>query len=147
MISFVSRIFFLISNLTFLLRLHQEDMENTLGVLSRTGPKVSFNKHRIGKQAAEQEAATALQQTYENLVEADKELHLKSCKAFTSWMRFYSTYPREARAAFDRRALHAGHAARALALREAPKQIAKHAPKDRQEKPHNRLSNQTPEER
>lgn len=67
--------------------------------------------------------------------------------AFTSWMRFYSTYPREARAAFDRKALHAGHAARALALRKTPKEIARSAPKDKQEKPYNRLSNQKPEEK
>lgn len=49
--------------------------------------------------------------------------------AFTSWLRFYSTYPREARAAFDRRVLHVGHMARALALRDAPKKIAKSAPR------------------
>lgn len=69
------------------------------------------------------------------------------CLAFMSWLRFYSTYPRESRAAFDRKALHAGHAAGALALRAAPKHVAKAAPKDKKERPNNRLTNMTEEER
>lgn len=55
-------------------------MEDTLGVLNRVGTKDNFNKFKIGKQAAEQEAATALQQNYEELVEADKVLYVKACK-------------------------------------------------------------------
>lgn len=43
--------------------------------------------------------------------------------AYTSWIRFYSSYPRDMRQIFNRRDLHLGHYAKSFALRETPQRI------------------------
>lgn len=52
-------------------------MDSILAVLGRIKTAGSVNKRRHD---IDQVAATALQQTFEDLVEADKELYLKACK-------------------------------------------------------------------
>ncbi|KAH8274216.1 hypothetical protein KR018_008235 [Drosophila ironensis] len=78
-----------------------------------------------------QEAASNLQHKFQSLLEDDRELHDKSCKAFVSWMKFYSTFPKELKPVFNVRVAHMGHFAKSFALKEAPtKFAAKHnAPK------------------
>ncbi|KAH8238554.1 hypothetical protein KR032_009701, partial [Drosophila birchii] len=75
-----------------------------------------------------QEAASNLQHKFQSLLEDDKELHDKSCKAFVSWMKFYSTFPKELKPIFNVRIAHMGHFAKSFALKEAPSKFAaKHA--------------------
>ncbi|KAH8342205.1 hypothetical protein KR059_005717 [Drosophila kikkawai] len=75
-----------------------------------------------------QEAASNLQHKFQSLLEDDKELHDKSCKAFVSWMKFYSTFPKELKPVFNVRIAHMGHFAKSFALKEAPSKFAaKHA--------------------
>ncbi|KAH8336129.1 hypothetical protein KR074_003590 [Drosophila pseudoananassae] len=75
-----------------------------------------------------QEAASNLQHKFQSLLEDDRELHDKSCKAFVSWMKFYSTFPKELKPIFNVRIAHMGHFAKSFALKEAPtKFAAKHA--------------------
>ncbi|XP_064537012.1 probable ATP-dependent RNA helicase CG8611 [Drosophila montana] len=75
-----------------------------------------------------QEAASNLQHKFQSLLEEDRELHDKSCKAFVSWMKFYSTFPKELKPIFNVRIAHMGHFAKSFALKEAPSKFAsKHA--------------------
>ncbi|XP_002023596.2 probable ATP-dependent RNA helicase CG8611 [Drosophila persimilis] len=75
-----------------------------------------------------QEAASNLQHKFQTLLEDDRELHDKSCKAFVSWMKFYSTFPKELKPIFNVRIAHMGHFAKSFALKEAPTKFAgKHA--------------------
>ncbi|XP_068159282.1 probable ATP-dependent RNA helicase CG8611 [Drosophila tropicalis] len=75
-----------------------------------------------------QEAASNLQHKFQSLLEDDRELHDKSCKAFVSWMKFYSTFPKELKPIFNVRIAHMGHFAKSFALKEAPSKFAsKHA--------------------
>lgn len=69
--------------------------------------------------------------------------------AYTSWMRFYSSYPREMRDCFNRKDLHLGHYAKSFALREPPQKIGsvgkaiREREQSQQQRPkhQNRLSN------
>ncbi|KAL7744500.1 hypothetical protein ACLKA6_001868 [Drosophila palustris] len=75
-----------------------------------------------------QEAASNLQHKFQTLLEDDRELHDKSCKAFVSWMKFYSTFPKELKPIFNVRIAHMGHFAKSFGLKEAPSKFAhKHA--------------------
>lgn len=70
--------------------------------------------------------------------------------AYTSWVRFYSGYPREIRQWLDAKQLHLGHAAKAFALRETPAALARRAKSDtnlKKERPSNRLTVHEDEER
>lgn len=60
--------------------------------------------------------------------------------AFVSWIRFYSTFPRDLRKIFNIKVAHMGHHAKCLGLREAPKAFAKEANKPKPELPRNRLT-------
>lgn len=60
--------------------------------------------------------------------------------AFVSWIRYYSTFPRDLRKIFNIKSVHMGHHAKSLGLREAPKAFAKEATKPKPERPRNRLT-------
>ncbi|EZA50827.1 probable ATP-dependent RNA helicase CG8611 [Ooceraea biroi] len=96
------------------IRIQQQDMNNVLDKL--LGP--------LSKYSSVQAAAVALQNDFENLVVEDQHLREQACKAYTSWIRFYSSYPRDMREVFDRKELHLGHYAKSFALREPPQRIA-----------------------
>ncbi|XP_050459309.1 probable ATP-dependent RNA helicase CG8611 [Cataglyphis hispanica] len=95
------------------IRIKQQDMNDVLDKL--LGP--------LSKHNSVQAAAVALQNDFENLVLEDKQLGAKACKAYVSWMRFYSSYPRDMREIFNRKELHLGHYAKSFALRDPPKRI------------------------
>ncbi|KAL2717004.1 putative ATP-dependent RNA helicase DDX31 [Vespula squamosa] len=95
------------------IRINQIDMEMILGKL--IGP---LSKHRTV-----QEAAIALQREFESLIFEDRKLHDKACKAYVSWIRFYSTYPHELREFFNRKELHLGHYAKSFGLSDRPQRI------------------------
>ncbi|XP_024873332.1 probable ATP-dependent RNA helicase DDX31 [Temnothorax curvispinosus] len=95
------------------IRIKQQDMNDVLGKL--LGP---FSKHN-----SVQAAAVALQNDFEDLVLENQQLGAKACKAYVSWMRFYSSYPRDMREIFNRKDLHLGHYAKSFALRDPPQRI------------------------
>ncbi|XP_076232375.1 ATP-dependent DNA helicase DDX31 isoform X2 [Calliopsis andreniformis] len=95
------------------IRIKQESMEDVLDKLLTP----------LSKQSSPHNAAIALQNEFESLVLEDSRLHEKACKAYVSWMRFYSSYPRDMREIFNRRDLHLGHFAKSFALRETPQRI------------------------
>uniref|UniRef100_A0A1B6GBI3 ATP-dependent rRNA helicase SPB4-like C-terminal extension domain-containing protein n=2 Tax=Cuerna arida TaxID=1464854 RepID=A0A1B6GBI3_9HEMI len=68
-------------------------------------------------------AATSLQLRFETAVLEQKNLHNLACKAYVSWVRFYSSYPKEARECFNFKELHLGHFAKSFALRDPPTSI------------------------
>ncbi|OXU24684.1 hypothetical protein TSAR_005180 [Trichomalopsis sarcophagae] len=122
------------------IRIKQEDMDDVLAKL--LGPLSPHNSVHA--------AAIALQNDFENLVLENKRLYTAACKAYTSWVRFYSSYPREMREVFNRKDLHLGHYAKSFALREPPQKIgaAGKSIREREQsqlakpKHQNRLSNQ-----
>ncbi|XP_034950923.1 probable ATP-dependent RNA helicase CG8611 isoform X2 [Chelonus insularis] len=120
-------------------RIKQEDMDDMLNKL--IGPLSRYNSL--------QSAATNLQNKFENLVLNDSKLHKAACKAYLSWIRFYSSYPREMRGIFNRKDLHLGHYAKSFALRDPPQRIGGIGKKIREKNPtkvhNNRLSNERPE--
>lgn len=67
--------------------------------------------------------ATALQHSFEDAVADQSGLRDLACKAYTSWVRFYASYPKEARNVFNFKALHLGHHAKSFALRDPPSVI------------------------
>ncbi|XP_049805012.1 probable ATP-dependent RNA helicase DDX31 [Schistocerca nitens] len=69
--------------------------------------------------------AVGLQHSLEDIVLNDEKLKQKACKAYTSWMRFYSSYPKEVRSIFNMKRVHPGHFASSFALRMAPSQIVR----------------------
>ncbi|EDV92410.1 probable ATP-dependent RNA helicase CG8611 [Drosophila grimshawi] len=87
-----------------------------------------------------QEAASNLQHKFQSLLEDDRELHDKSCKAFVSWMKFYSTFPKELKPIFNVRATHMGHFAKSFALKEAPSKFASKYAAPKAAPPTNRLT-------
>ncbi|XP_011505853.1 PREDICTED: probable ATP-dependent RNA helicase CG8611 [Ceratosolen solmsi marchali] len=99
------------------------------------------------------DAAVGLQNKFEELVLADKKLYAMACKAYTSWVRFYSSYPHEMREVFNRKELHLGHYAKSFALRDPPQKIGgtgklirEREDAQRSRPRHqNRLSNQRPD--
>ncbi|KAG5342567.1 Y8611 helicase, partial [Acromyrmex charruanus] len=95
------------------IRIKQQDMNDVLDKL--LGP--------LSKHNSVQAAAVALQNDFEDLVLENRQLGAKACKAYVSWMRFYSSYPRDMREIFNRKALHLGHYAKSFALRDPPQRI------------------------
>ncbi|CAD6222142.1 GSCOCG00000754001-RA-CDS, partial [Cotesia congregata] len=118
------------------IRIKQEDMDEILAKLM--GP--------LSRQHTIQEAATSLQNKFENFLLNDSKLYNAACKAYSSWVRFYTSYPREMREIFNRQTLHLGHYAKSFALRDPPQRIGsvnKQIREKNPEKPvhNNRLSN------
>ncbi|CAG0879351.1 unnamed protein product [Cyprideis torosa] len=78
--------------------------------------------------------ATWLQLQAEHLVtENTDNLKELAQNAFTSYVRFYMTYPRALRQAFNLKELHLGHVAKSLALRESPSKLGHRARCDQDE--------------
>ncbi|KAK0180008.1 hypothetical protein PV327_005695 [Microctonus hyperodae] len=95
------------------IRIKQDDMNNILNNLM--GP--------LSRHNTVEATATDLQNRFENLVISQPKFHSAACRAYTSWVRFYSTYPRDMREIFNRRDLHLGHYAKSFALRDPPQRI------------------------
>ncbi|KAK9306246.1 hypothetical protein QLX08_002980 [Tetragonisca angustula] len=122
------------------IRIRQENMDDILDKLLTP----------LSKHPSVHNAAIALQNEFETMVLEDKKLREKACKAYTSWMRFYSSYPRDMREIFNRRTAHLGHYAKSFALRETPQRIGgigkKLHEKDSSKQRHNnRLTNEKPD--
>lgn len=75
------------------------------------------------KKGATELAATKLQLRFQDAVEGREDLHDLACKAYVSFVRFYASYPVDARGVFSFKALHLGHYAKSFALKDPPSQI------------------------
>ncbi|KAK0172219.1 hypothetical protein PV328_005566 [Microctonus aethiopoides] len=95
------------------IRIKQDNMNDILNNLM--GP--------LSRHNTVEATATDLQNRFENLVISQPKFHSAACRAYTSWVRFYSTYPRDMREIFNRRDLHLGHYAKSFALRDPPQRI------------------------
>ncbi|XP_037300448.1 probable ATP-dependent RNA helicase CG8611 isoform X2 [Manduca sexta] len=115
------------------IRLRQADESKSLEALRSVAPAAA-NRAR---------AAIALQTQLEHTAHSSAEWLARASRAYTSWVRFYSGYPREVRQWLDAKQLHLGHAAKSFALRDTPAALARRSKSDPQlkkEKPTNRLS-------
>ncbi|XP_017767100.1 PREDICTED: probable ATP-dependent RNA helicase CG8611 [Eufriesea mexicana] len=122
------------------IRIRQENMDDVLDKL--LGP--------LSKHSSVHNAAIALQNEFETMVIEDSKLREKAYKAYTSWIRFYSSYPRDMREIFNRKDVHLGHYAKSFALRETPQRIGgigkKLYEKDNSKPQHrNRLADEKPD--
>ncbi|CAK9812681.1 Probable ATP-dependent RNA helicase CG8611 [Anthophora quadrimaculata] len=123
------------------IRIKQENMEDVLDKLLS----------HLSKHSSPHNAAIALQNDFENLVLEDSKLRQKAYKAYTSWIRFYSSYPRDMKEIFNRRDAHLGHYAKSFALRETPQRIGGAGKKiyekesSKQQQHNNKLTNEKPD--
>ncbi|XP_055610217.1 probable ATP-dependent RNA helicase CG8611 [Uranotaenia lowii] len=93
-------------------------------IFNRIGLMVNKSVNRRNKN--KEQAAVELQHRFEKLVAAEKELYSEACKAFVSWVRYYSNFPKELRRIFAIKAVNMGHYAKSLGLRDPPKQFMRH---------------------
>lgn len=84
------------------------------------------------KNKNKEQAAIELQHRFEKLVAGEKQLYGSASKAFVSWVRYYSNFPKELRRIFSIKAVNMGHYAKCLGLRDPPKQFMRQhtGPKD-----------------
>ncbi|XP_004530093.1 probable ATP-dependent RNA helicase CG8611 [Ceratitis capitata] len=87
-----------------------------------------------------QEAASNLQHKFQELIADDKEMHNKACKAFVSWTKFYSTFPKELKPIFNIKNAHMGHFAKSFGLKDQPKTFTKKHTEPKPPPPTNRLT-------
>ncbi|XP_058835933.1 probable ATP-dependent RNA helicase CG8611 [Topomyia yanbarensis] len=92
-------------------------------IFSRIGQLLNGTAARKNKN--KEQAAIELQHRFEKLVAAEKELFSRACKAFVSWVRYYSNFPKELRRIFAIKAVNMGHYAKCLGLRDPPKQLVR----------------------
>ncbi|ROT70695.1 putative ATP-dependent RNA helicase [Penaeus vannamei] len=67
-----------------------------------------------------EELATNFQLSVENELVSDQTMHDMSRKAYVSFVRAYASYPKEVREMFSFKALHLGHYAKSMGLRDTP---------------------------
>lgn len=79
-------------------------------------------KGKNGPQTME-EAATHLQLKVEKMLLAESHLHQQAKKAYVSFVRSYASYPKEVRELFNFKALHLGHYAKSMGLRDTPQAL------------------------
>ncbi|KAL4709822.1 hypothetical protein ACJJTC_001276 [Scirpophaga incertulas] len=99
------------------IRLRQSDESAPLDALRTVAPAA----------ASAQRAAIAVQARLEHTAHSSKDWLARASRAYTSWVRFYSGYPRDVRQWLDAKQLHLGHAAKAFALRDTPAMLARRA--------------------
>ncbi|XP_059047529.1 probable ATP-dependent RNA helicase CG8611 [Achroia grisella] len=122
------------------IRLRQSDESKSLEALRTVAPAAA-NAAR---------SAIAVQARLEHIAHTNKEWLARASRAYTSWVRFYSGYPRDIRQWLDAKQLHLGHAAKAFALRDTPAALARRAKSDpnlKKDKPLNKLTVKDEEER
>ncbi|XP_018904032.2 probable ATP-dependent RNA helicase CG8611 [Bemisia tabaci] len=105
------------------IRLIQENAESYLEKLLALRQD---KRHRQEIGSTMESAATYLQLEFEKAVLENKELHNSASNAYISWIRFYSTYPKEVRSIFPFKEIHLGHMAKSFALRDPPSNISRH---------------------
>ncbi|XP_052900477.1 probable ATP-dependent RNA helicase CG8611 [Anopheles moucheti] len=82
-----------------------------------------LNREKKFNSKLKDHAAIELQHRYEQLIHREDELFDCAKKAFLSWVRYYSNFPKELRNIFYIKAVHIGHYAKSLGLRDAPKHL------------------------
>ncbi|XP_045466126.1 probable ATP-dependent RNA helicase CG8611 [Harmonia axyridis] len=70
-------------------------------------------------------AALALQKRFEEAISNNKELHKLACFAYSSWSRFYNTYPAKLRTIFNFQKVNLGHYVTSFAIKDTPSSVAK----------------------
>ncbi|XP_053661549.1 probable ATP-dependent RNA helicase CG8611 [Anopheles marshallii] len=82
-----------------------------------------LNRDKKCNSKLKEQWAIELQHRYEQLIHKEDELFDCAKKAFLSWVRYYSNFPKELRNIFYIKAVHIGHYAKSLGLRDAPKHL------------------------
>ncbi|XP_053693011.1 probable ATP-dependent RNA helicase CG8611 [Sabethes cyaneus] len=101
-------------------------------IFSRIGELLNAPAAR--KHKNREQASIELQHRYEKLVATEKELYGRACKAFVSWVRYYSNFPKQLRRIFAIKAVNMGHYAKCLGLRDPPKQLVRQQSVSHEEK-------------
>uniref|UniRef100_A0A8C5P1U0 ATP-dependent RNA helicase n=1 Tax=Jaculus jaculus TaxID=51337 RepID=A0A8C5P1U0_JACJA len=109
------------------INLSEIKMEDILSVLTRDDcfkktQSENQQSHDVGPQEI-RERATVLQTVFEDYVHSSERTVSWAKKALQSFIRAYSTYPRELKPIFHVRSLHLGHVAKSFGLRDAPSNL------------------------
>ncbi|XP_014780846.1 probable ATP-dependent RNA helicase DDX31 [Octopus bimaculoides] len=83
-------------------------------------PKIIENRRPV---RTYEEAASSFQMYIENFTHNSNEMLDLAKKAFQSFVRSYSTYPKDLKDIFHLKYLHIGHLAKSFGLRDAPSQL------------------------
>jgi len=67
-----------------------------------------------------EERAQSVQNSMEESISEDKELHQKAVSAYKAYIQGYATYPKSMKHIFHVKLLHLGHVAKSFGLRKAP---------------------------
>lgn len=114
-------------------------MEDILSVLTRDdcfpGRQWGKQKPRAFSPQGIRERATVLQTVFEDYVHSSEETVSWAKKALQSFIRAYTTYPRELKHIFHVRLLHLGHVAKSFGLRDAPQNLGVSAVKKKKATP------------
>ncbi|XP_050081196.1 probable ATP-dependent RNA helicase CG8611 [Anopheles maculipalpis] len=89
------------------------------GVIRNFGSMLDRNIKYISK--LKELWAVELQHRYEQIINEENELFTGAKKAFVSWIKYYSNFPKELRNIFHLKSINMGHYAKSLGLRDAPK--------------------------
>ncbi|XP_049279726.1 probable ATP-dependent RNA helicase CG8611 [Anopheles funestus] len=95
--------------------------QNANGIIRHFGQLL--NRDNKCNSMVQEHWAIELQHRYEQLIEKENVLFDSAKKAFLSWVRYYSNFPKELRNIFYIKAVHMGHYAKSLGLRDAPKNL------------------------
>ncbi|XP_039718866.1 ATP-dependent DNA helicase DDX31 isoform X1 [Pteropus medius] len=114
-------------------------MEDILSVLTRDdcfpGKQWGKQKPRALSPQGIRERATVLQTVFEDYVHSSEQTVSWAKKALQSFIRAYTTYPRELKHIFHVRLLHLGHVAKSFGLRDAPQNLSVSAVKKKKAAP------------
>lgn len=85
-------------------------------------------------------AISKLQKRFEQAIAQDEELHKKACSAYSSWSRFYSSFPGKMKTMFDLRNVNIGHYVTSFGLQESPTAVSRMAKQQAVKVPVKRLN-------
>ncbi|KAF7274293.1 hypothetical protein GWI33_013035 [Rhynchophorus ferrugineus] len=71
------------------------------------------------------QATLMLQRRYETAIANNKDLHKMACFAYSTWARFYSSFPNKLKSVFNFKKANLGHYVTSFGLKETPTSVAR----------------------
>ncbi|KAK9884665.1 hypothetical protein WA026_007507 [Henosepilachna vigintioctopunctata] len=99
--------------------------EHKVFLKERTSSEFSNHLCDLMKEADAERAAVALQNRFQNAVSANGDLYKLACFAYSSWSRFYNSYPAKLRKIFNFQKVNLGHYVTSFAIKDTPSAVAR----------------------
>ncbi|XP_044757250.1 probable ATP-dependent RNA helicase CG8611 [Coccinella septempunctata] len=86
-----------------------------------------FSSHlcNLMEEPEHEKAALSLQRRFEEAIANHKDLYKMACFAYSSWSRFYNSYPAKLRQIFNFQKVNLGHYVTSFAIKDTPSDVAK----------------------